>query len=270
MCFWAVWRLALRVLTPRQALVSVLMLETIWYYPFLGAKFDQGSLLISLWMLLALAFHSALTTQRLRHWLIVGLFAGLSLLTKYQSVLFRSCGASLMFLTDEGRSSWRRPGPYLALLFLLVMIDPNLYWLQRNDFISWQYALGRLGESEYHWHDHLTQPLRFTADSLGSLLPFLVLIGLLYSSSRPAPEAAVQFHRRFSAILGLSPFLLTLGLSALFGIHLYSKWEAPYFPCWKCWPCSGFDPISVQSESGDSPCYAWDSEPFSLCLAPCI
>ncbi len=81
-CFWAVWRVALRMVDPWLALVSVVLLEGINYYNLAAFNYNPNVAMLPTWGLLSLAFYRALTRQNLWNWGLVGLCAALAFLAK--------------------------------------------------------------------------------------------------------------------------------------------------------------------------------------------
>lgn len=223
LCFWAVWQLAQRLLTPAQALVSVCLLETIWYYNLLGPKFDPNTLMISLWALTTLATYLALDQQTRRWWLLAGLLAGCTIIAKYQSAVFLLSLLLSTILTERGRAAWKGAGPYLSLLAFVAVIAPNVYWLSQHDFISWGYAMSRVGSHHGPWH--------FLTQQLGTLALFGVAV-LIVSRYSKGQKLSETWQERYCLIVGLGPLVLTIGISAIMGFYLYAKWAAPYFFLW--------------------------------------
>jgi len=222
-CFWAVWQLAQRLLTPAQALLSVCLLETIWYYSLLGPKFDPNTLMISLWAITTLATYLALERGESRWWLAAGLGAGCAFIAKYQSAVFLVSLLGAILSSERGRQAWKGRGPYLALLVFALVISPNFYWLSQHDFISWRYAAGRV-DSGHSW----LQPWVFLFQQAGTLAIFLFAV-ILLARYRKIPLSLSTWQRRFCWWVGLGPLLVSLALSLSMGLYLYAKWAAPYF-----------------------------------------
>ena len=84
-----------------------------------------------------------------RQWLLVGLFAGLAMLSKYTGVLLLP-----LLVLGAGRNAWRRPGPWLAGLIAAAIYAPNALWNLEHDLVSWRFQF-----------DHV----RSAADRLGFL-----------------------------------------------------------------------------------------------------
>ncbi|WP_455198419.1 glycosyltransferase family 39 protein [Kaarinaea lacus] len=83
----------------------------------------------------------ALKTNRLKHWIIVGLCFGLAGLSKYTAVTL--VFTALLFIHFSRR--WevvRTPGPWIAFALAFLLITPVLYWNATHDWMSFAYQLG--------------------------------------------------------------------------------------------------------------------------------
>ena len=82
-------------------------------------------------------------TQRPRHILLFGLFAGLAMLSKYSGV-FLWAGMALYILIFN-RKQLKNPYLYLALLLSALCCLPILYWNLKYDFVSLSFHGNRVG-----------------------------------------------------------------------------------------------------------------------------
>ena len=94
------------------------------------------------------------------------------------------------------------------------------------------YNLVTIRSSVSHLSNHFLYPLQFAIEQGEALLPFGLLGGLLYfmtKSSTTTTSHLNAFDRDFAIYIGISPFLITLLLSCLFGITLRAGWGMPLF-----------------------------------------
>lgn len=73
-------------------------------------------------------------------WLLLGLFVGLGLMSKYAMVFFIGSLAVALAWVPSLRAQARRPGPWLALLVAAACYAPNLWWNWSNDFVSYAHT----------------------------------------------------------------------------------------------------------------------------------
>jgi len=106
-----------------------------------ATMFQYSSFDMLWWVLIAWSVIRLLRDDDPRWWVAIGLFAGLGLQTKY-SIAMELVGVLVgVLLTDARRflaSRWLWAGVAVALL----VFAPNLVWLARHDFISYQFLQG--------------------------------------------------------------------------------------------------------------------------------
>ncbi len=230
-CFWAMWRIAQSILLPRLALISVLLLEGIYYYNIASPQFNPNILMLATWALASLAFYRAVTCHHTQSWLIFGVTAGLTLLTKYEAPLL--LGAMFVFLcvNPQARQSLKTYRPYAALLCALLVFLPNLWWLFTHHFAPFTYTADRLGEAHGSHNAlirHVFQPIRFLIEQVGAIALLFIMAVPLYFYRRDSLVISV-FHKQFLWIVGLGPLVLALFVSAAGGFWLNSLWAYPFF-----------------------------------------
>jgi 4-amino-4-deoxy-L-arabinose transferase-like glycosyltransferase len=123
----------------RAVMFAVLMPEAALYYGLLMAKVSPDIAMIPfsvamLWSLVRLS-----QSGDGRWWLAAGLFAGLSLLSKFTAIMFAP--AVLVFaLVPDWRWRWlRSPYPYLAALIAIAVFSPVLIWNAQRDWASFRF-----------------------------------------------------------------------------------------------------------------------------------
>ncbi|MDN4987980.1 glycosyltransferase family 39 protein [Bradyrhizobium sp. WYCCWR 13022] len=123
----------------RAIVVAVLMPEAALYYGLLMAKVAPDVAMIPfavamMWSLVRLA-----QSDDGRWWLAAGLFAGLSLLSKFTAIMFAPAVAAFL-LVPNWRWRWlRSPYPYLAVLVAIAVFSPVLIWNAQHDWASFRF-----------------------------------------------------------------------------------------------------------------------------------
>jgi 4-amino-4-deoxy-L-arabinose transferase-like glycosyltransferase len=158
---WFVWRAAALILKneDRAALAALLFNLTIMIsVELLAATPDMPSVVASAAFVYALAQVQA--TGNGRWWLVVGIAAGLGLLSKF-SALFLGAGAFGWLVLDRDARRWLiSPWPYLGALLALAIFSPNLLWQSRHHWETFAFQFARVGTG------HFT--LRFLVEFLGA------------------------------------------------------------------------------------------------------
>ena len=123
----------------RAIVVAVLMPEAALYYGLLMAKVAPDVALIPfavamMWSLVRLA-----QSGDGRWWLAAGLFAGLSLLSKFTAIMFAPAVVAFLLVPDWRWRWLRSPYPYLAVLIALAVFSPVLIWNAQHDWASFRF-----------------------------------------------------------------------------------------------------------------------------------
>lgn len=231
-CFWGTWRLARKILLPLPALFSVFLLEGIYYYNFAATQFNPNVLMLPLWALISLNFYNALQTQKMRDWLLVGFFAGLAVITKYESLLLIALMGFLLPKNSFTRRSFSNPSLYLAILLGLLIVTPNVIWLFQHNFIPFLYTTERLHEQgTMHWPiiiNHFYFPLLYFVEQIAALVPSCLLFLLFWRCPRDT-QPLTQFDYDYLLYIGAGPAILVFFIAALGGVWIHSLWAFPFF-----------------------------------------
>ncbi|MET4766815.1 4-amino-4-deoxy-L-arabinose transferase-like glycosyltransferase [Bradyrhizobium ottawaense] len=123
----------------RAVLFAVLMPEAALYYGLLMAKVAPDVSMIPfavamMWSLVRLA-----QSGDGRWWLAAGLFAGLSMLSKFTAIMFAPAVAAFLLVPDWRWRWLRSPYPYLAVLVAIAVFSPVLVWNAQHDWASFRF-----------------------------------------------------------------------------------------------------------------------------------
>lgn len=232
-CFWAVWQLAKKMLTPVYALIAVMLLEAIQYYNFHSIDFNDNTLELGLWALTIYYFYLAGRAPSRLNWLLTGLFSGLSFMAKYYTAALLIPMTIYLVLQPDYRRQLKTVSPYLGLMAFIVIILPHLIWLCFHDFITVTYVFER-AKNTPRWTNHFIFPLRFTWEQLQVFLPaaFLGLLLLIGKPQRNKDFSLEPRDKQFLFYLGFGPLVLTILLSLFLGITLRAGWGMPLQSLW--------------------------------------
>jgi 4-amino-4-deoxy-L-arabinose transferase-like glycosyltransferase len=236
-CWLAVWRLALRMLAPAYAFIAVSALVGCRFFYFGSPQLNDNVLELPFWALTCLYFYDAVKTQRLKPWLLVGLFAGLASMSKYYTLMLLLTMLAFLIIQKQGRDSFRNRNFYLGLLVFLAITIPNFIWLIRHDFISIHYAFARADVGDGNaitLISHMRKPLSFLMSALGVGIPVIAIIALCFRKSLwPGKNGKnitlASFDWHYIVTLFFGPFLFTLFFSAITGAKIVYMWQTPLF-----------------------------------------
>jgi 4-amino-4-deoxy-L-arabinose transferase-like glycosyltransferase/membrane-associated phospholipid phosphatase len=105
---------------------------------------DPPMVLCWMWALVA-GWRAAQPDGKTRDWLVVGLAMGLGFLCKYTAACQIACWAIFFALWPAARAHLRRPGPWLALLIVLVCTTPVIIWNAQHGWITVHHVAGNAG-----------------------------------------------------------------------------------------------------------------------------
>jgi 4-amino-4-deoxy-L-arabinose transferase-like glycosyltransferase len=127
----------------RAIVLAVLMPEAALYYGLLMAKVSPDVALIPFAVAMVWALIRLDESGNPRWWLAAGVFAGLSLLSKFTVVMLIPAVLAFMLVPDWRRRWLLSPYPWLAALIALVLFLPVLIWNAEHDWASFRFQLVR-------------------------------------------------------------------------------------------------------------------------------
>jgi 4-amino-4-deoxy-L-arabinose transferase-like glycosyltransferase len=165
------------------------------------------------------------STRQGRWWLAAGIFAGLSLLSKY-SMLFVGLGTAVWLLADaRGRAWLRTPWPWAGGILALALFAPNLAWQAQHGWMTFAFQFGRAA------HGALTARylLEFIGAELGLVTPLILVLAAMgfWAARRPGGDRFPLFvivgvallyflsHALHDRVQGNWPCFLTPALAVL-------------------------------------------------------
>jgi 4-amino-4-deoxy-L-arabinose transferase-like glycosyltransferase len=184
---------------------------------------DMPSVLF--WSVAIAALAMTVRSGRGAWWLVVGLAAGLGVLSKLTD-LFLAPGLFLAVIVDRDLRRWLpTPWPWLGVAAALLVLAPMIRWNIGHDWVTFVKQLGR------------AEPSRFYAQGLPEYLGGLYLL-LNPAVAMFAILAIVRYfrHRLIEMEPGLRLLLLTsLPLLAYFAVHalfarVQGNWPGPVYP----------------------------------------
>ena len=209
------------------ALLSVLLLEGIYFYNFTTPEFNVNICQIPFWTLTVYFFWQSLKDNKIQNWFLLGLFSALGILSKYLFVyLLIGIVAFLIFkIKKNKRFNYRYLIP--IPVFLLVL-TPHFMWLIDNDFKTISYGLKRTSLENASSLNYLLNPLKFILKQIGILIPFFCLLSLVVSKFK------FKFNLRDEKLIylisiTLVPILFMLLTSLIFGMNIRTMWMTPFY-----------------------------------------
>ncbi|MDC1175757.1 glycosyltransferase family 39 protein [Candidatus Pelagibacter sp.] len=212
-------------------LISVLLIEAIYFYNFTTPEFNVNVCQLPFWSLTVYFSWKIYTSKEIKFTdcFLVGLFAAIGFLSKY---LFLYLLVSidllfiyLIFIKRERKFDFK----YLITLevFLIVLV-PHLIWLNNNEFITITYGLARTGLEQSSLIDHSKFPLLFLIKQVGILIPFLFLVWLLIKKIKFKFDLKDK-RLLFLLAINILPILLMFLTSVVTGSKIRTMWMTPFY-----------------------------------------
>ncbi len=230
--FYYVFKFASEILRNiKLSLISVLLLEAIYFYNFTTPEFNVNICQLPFWSLVIYYSWKIYEKKEVRFLdcFLIGLFAAIGFLSKYLFVyLLVSIGLFFIYLILIKKIK-RFDFKYLIILeVFFVLLIPHLIWLINNDFITISYGLKRTGLVESEILDHLKYPIIFLFKQLGILIPFLFLIWLLINKIK------FKINNKdtkliFLIFINFLPIFLIFITSIVTGSKIRTMWMTPFY-----------------------------------------
>src|SRR6202043_3098267 len=127
----------------RSVVIAVLMPEAALYYGLLMAKVSPDVALIPFAVAMVWALVRLHESGDGRWWLAAGVFAGLSLLSKFTAMLWLPAVAAFMLVPSWRRRWLSSPYPWAAALIAVAVFSPVLIWNAGHDWASFRFQFVR-------------------------------------------------------------------------------------------------------------------------------
>ena len=213
------------------SLISVLLLESIYFYNFTTPEFNVNVCQLPFWSLVVYYSWKIYTNKIItfKDCVLLGLFSVLGFLSKYLFVyLLFSISLFflfIIFLKKEKKFDFK----YIIILeVFFVLLVPHFIWLTENNYITITYGLARTGMEEKQLLDHIKYPLSFLLKQFGILIPFFLLIYSLVNKFK------FKFDKKnkkliFLTFVTLLPIVLMFLTSLISGSKIRTMWMTPFY-----------------------------------------
>ena len=229
--FYFIFKFAFEILgNIKLSLISVLLLEAIYFFNFTTPEFNVNVCQLPFWSLVIYYSWKIYDTKEIQFYdcFLIGLFAAIGFLSKYLFV-YLLLSISLLFIYVIYKKFKKFDFKYLIIIeIFLVLLVPHLIWLFDNDFITVSYGLKRSGLEESEILNHIKYPITFLLKQLGILIPFFFLMWLLIK------KIEIKFNfddKKFLFLLSIIilPIFLIFITSAITGSKIRTMWMTPFY-----------------------------------------
>ena len=213
------------------SLISVLLLEGIYFYNFTTPEFNVNVCQLPFWA--ACVFYSwKLFNNKeidLKDCLWLGLFASIGFLSKYLFIYLLIAIDLLFFYIIFIKKYKKFDFKYLiSLEVFIVLLVPHFIWLINNDFVTITYGLARTGLENSNILDHLTYPMTFLIKQIGILIPFFIMSFFLIKRFK-FKISLKDKKLLFLIFINLIPIALMFLTSFITGSKIRTMWMTPFY-----------------------------------------
>ena len=212
-------------------LISVLLIEAIYFYNFTTPEFNVNVCQLPFWSLTVYFSWKILNNKEIKFsdCFFVGLFAAIGILSKYLFVyLLISIDLLFIYLIFFKRERKFDFKYLITIEVFLIILVPHLIWLNNNEFIIVTYGLARTGLEQSNLIDHIKFPLIFLLKQVGLLIPFLILVRLIVK------KVKFKFNLKdkkllFLLSINILPIILMFLTSLVLGSKIRTMWMTPFY-----------------------------------------
>ena len=229
--FFYVFKLANEILNNTLlSLLSVLLLESIFFYNFTTPEFNVNVCQLPFWSVVVYYSWKIFNSKKIEilDCFLVGLFSAIGFLSKYLFFyIIISIGLFFIYLIFFKKRKFDFKY-FIILEVFLVLLIPHIIWLFDNDFTTITYGLKRAGLENSGIFSHFKLPVIFLLKQIGLLIPFLFLFWLLIKKVKFKINLNDQ-KLIFLIFLNLVPMILILLTSFLTGSEIRTMWMTPFY-----------------------------------------
>ena len=213
------------------SLISVLLLESIYFYNFTTPEFNVNVCQLPFWSIVIYYSWKIYNSKEIKFidCFLVGLFAAIGFLSKYLFVyLLLSIDLLFIYLIFYKKTKKFDFKYLITLEVFLVLLIPHLIWLNQNDYITVAYGLKRTGLENSLITDHMKFPILFVLKQIGILIPFLFLSYLLIKKF----SYKIKFNDKkfiFLFFVNIIPLILIFTTSVITGSKIRTMWMTPFY-----------------------------------------
>ena len=230
--FYYVFKFANEVLgNIKLSLVSVFLLESIYFYNFTTPEFNVNVCQLPFWSLVVYYSWKVYENKEIKFLdcFLIGLYAALGFLSKYLFIYLLISIDFLFIYLIFFKKIKKFDFKYLITLeVFIVLLIPHFIWLYNNEFITIYYGLKRTGLEGSIILDHIKHPLIFLGKQIGILIPFFFLIYLLIKKIKFRINLKDK-KLLFLVFINILPIILMFITSVVTGSKIRTMWMTPFY-----------------------------------------
>lgn len=231
--FIFIYKLAKFFMSKEKAMCSSLIMSSCYYFTYVAfyENFNCNFLSMALWPIIAYYYYKSIKTEKIKNWILFGIFSGIGVLTKYQ-VIFLFVALFIHLIICE-RKQFKRFGMYAAILSGFLVILPHILWLVKNEFFSFIYMTGRTEVGIHNTPPELAKfgrivfPVKFYLDQLLSCISCILLFGIIAFQAKNISflkDKENLSEKVFLLSIGFVPIILQGGMAIITNSRIQGMW----------------------------------------------
>tara|TARA_B100001248_G_scaffold261219_1_gene251674 strand:- start:41 stop:1411 length:1371 start_codon:yes stop_codon:yes gene_type:complete len=208
------------------ALISVMLLEGIYFYNYTTPEFNVNVSQLPFWALSALFTWRCIKYDKKIDFVILALFLGLGFLSKYLFI-YLIIGIKILFIYLFINKKIKSYNFFIIGPVALIVVSPHLVWLVQNEFISLSYGLQRIGVNDNQLN-HLIFPLIFILKQIAILIPLFLMFLFLIKKIK-IRKFILDSKMIFLLFTFILPIFLIILTSTIFGVKIRTMWMTPFY-----------------------------------------
>ena len=213
------------------SLISVLLLEGIYFHNFTTPEFNVNVCQLPFWALCVYYSWKLFDKQKVsfKDCLWLGVFAAIGFLSKYLFIyLLLSIGLLFLYATFIKKYKKFDFKYIITLEVFTILLVPHLIWLTNNDYVTITYGLARSGLENSSLLDHIIYPSVFIIKQIVILIPFFVMSFFLIKKLKFRINLKDK-KLIFLIFINLMPIVLMFLTSIITGSKIRTMWMTPFY-----------------------------------------
>ncbi len=230
--FFYVFKLGNQILgNLKLSLISVLLLESFFFYNFTSPEFNVNICQLPFWSLVVYYTWIIFESKKIKFidCFLLAFFAAIGFLSKYLFIYLLISISLLFSYFIFYKKNKKFDFKYLIIIeIFFILLVPHLIWLYDNEFITIFYGLKRASLVDSNFINHINYPITFLFKQIVLLLPFLFLIWLLTKKF----ELKINLKDKkliFLFFVNIIPIFLIFITSVITGSKIRTMWMTPFY-----------------------------------------
>ena len=209
------------------SLISIFLLEGIFFYNFTTPEFNVNVCQLPFWALVVYYSWKSINYEKISDLILVGIFMSIGFLTKYLFI-YLILTVKIIFILQFIKKKIFNIKLLIPGIVFIILLAPHLIWLFQNNFSTVIYAFNRTGLIENNLMNHLYNPLLFLIKQTGIMIPVVIML-LTFIKIKKITFKNLKKDKYFLLLINLLPIILVLLTSIISGAKIRTMWMTPFY-----------------------------------------